>query len=234
MSPSALTRMAAICRAEFGQFLEHIEDPRKLVAQSVRDMEACVERAVVGLGQATAGERRLNKKHAANEARIIDCQRAAEGALAEGDEAAARLLLVKKAQLVQRGEELALALADREGMTAQLRAQLHGLHARLEQAKEREKALRLRMGTGAPMRGPASGVEGAEVVRARFADIEERVRECERDVARFEERAMAVEAEAEARCEWEAVDARARTLETLEAERRVDEQLASMRAKVNQ
>ena len=234
MSPSALTRMAAICRAELGQFLEQMEDPKKLVAQLVRDMEGCVERAVVVLGRAAAGERRLAKEHAANEVRIADCQRAAEGALAEGDEAAARLLLVKKAQLVQRGQELALALEEREGTTAQLRAQLHGLHARLEQAKEREKALRLRVVTGVPMREPAPGVEAAEGARARFADIEERVSQCERDVARFEERAMAVEAEVEARCEWTAVDARTRALETLEAERRVDEQLASMRAKVNQ
>lgn len=231
MSQSALSRMAAICRAELGQFLAQIEDPKKLVAQRVRDMEECVERAVVALGRAAASQRGLAKEHAANEARIADCQRAAEGALAEGDEATARLCLAEKVQLVRRGEDLASALEERREMTQQLRTQLLGLRARVEQAKEREKALRQRVGAGRQAREAAHGFEAAAGIRARFADIEERMSECEREVARFEERAMAVEAEAEAWRERATVDAQIRALEDLELERGVDGQLAAMRAK---
>ncbi len=233
MAQSVLARMAAMCRAEIGELLEQIEDPKKLVAQLVRDMEGCVERAVVVLGRAAAGEQRLAKEHAANAARIVDCQCAAEGALADGDEAAARLLLIKKTQLVERGAHLETALEERRQTTAELRTQLHGLRARLEQAREREKALRLRVVDVVEAQGLAIDVESAGAVRARFADIEKRVSECERDVAHYEERAMAAEAEAEAWTERAAVDAQIRALEKLEAERRVDRQLEAMRAKAN-
>lgn len=233
MSKGTLDRIAAIWRANVNEVLDQLEDPEKLVPQLVRDMEDSVDRAVAALGKAVANEKRLQKEHAKNEDEMVHAQEKAELAVEKDDEQAARLYLAKKAQLAQTNAAIAPALAESSEVVAQLRAQLEELRARLGEAKNRQHVLIERVRAG---RRSVSGVEGGDLgtdgeAHARFGEIERRVRDHERDFARFEEKALVAEAEAELQRELAESERNDREIKKIEAEQRVETELAALREK---
>ena len=233
MSKGTLYRIAAIWRANVNEVLDQLEDPEKLVPQLVRDIEDSVDRAVAALGKAVANEKRLQKERAKNEDEIIHAQEKAEMAVEKDDEQAARLYLAKKAQLAQANAAIAPALAESGEAVAQLRAQLEELRARLGEAKNRQHVLIERVRAG---RRSASGAESGDLgsggeAHTRFAEIERRVRDHERDFARFEEKALVAEAEAELQRELAESERNDREIKKIEAEQRVEEELKALRAK---
>lgn len=232
MSKGTLDRIAAIWRANVNEVLDHLEDPEKLVPQLVRDMEDSVDRAVAALGKAVANEKRLQKEHANNEEQMVSAQERAEIAIEKDDEQAARLYLAKKAQLAQSNAAIAPALSESGEAVAQLRVQLEELRARLEEAKSRQHALveRVRAGRRSGSEGSGNLNAGGDA-HVRFAEIERRVRDHERDFSRFEEKAMVAEAEAEVQRELDESERNDRELKKIEAQHRVEEELKALRAK---
>ncbi|MFT5086348.1 MAG: phage shock protein A [Planctomycetota bacterium] len=234
MSKGTLDRIAAIWRSNVNEVLDHLEDPEKLVPQLVRDMEDAVDRAVASLGRAMANEKRLQKEQAKNVEQIAECQEKAEIAIEKDDERAARLYIEKKAQLGRTHEALEPALAESSEAATQLRSQLEELRSRLQEAKNRQQVLieRIRAGrrSGGGTESGDVGSEGEAYVR--FAEIERQVRDHERDFSRFEEKAMVAEAEAELQREMGESERNDRELKRIEAEHRVETELAALRAKV--
>ncbi len=234
MSKGTLDRIAAIWRANINEVLDHLEDPEKLVPQLVRDMEDSVDRAVAALGKAVANEKRLQKEHAKNEEQMTYAQEKAEIAIEDDDEQAARLYLAKKAQLAQSNAAIAPALAESGEAVAQLRLQLEELRTRLGEAKKRQHVLieRVRAGRRNAGRAEDGDLGSGGEANARFAEIERRARDHERDFSRFEEKAMVAEAEAEIQRELAEGERNDRELRKIEAEHRVETELAALREKV--
>lgn len=233
MSKGTLDRIAAIWRANVNEVLDHLEDPEKLVPQLVRDMEDSVDRAVASLGRAVANEKRLQKEHAKNVEQIAESQEKAEIAIEKDDEQAARLYLEKKAQLVRTNEVLQPSLAESGEAVKQLRTQLEELRTRLQEAKNRQQVLieKVRAGRRSAGGSKDGNMGPAGEAHTGFTEIERRVREHERDFSRFEEKAMVAEAEAEVQREMAESERNDRELKKIEAERRVEAELAALRTK---
>ncbi len=233
MSKGTMDRIAAIWRSNVNEVLDHLEDPEKIVPQMVRDMEASVDQAVASLSKAVANQKRLEKEHARNVDKIAECQEKAEVAVEKGDEEYARLVLAQKAQLGQTNAALEPLLEESREVVVQLRPQLEELRTRLGEAKERQDALISRVRSErrqqAADKGVGIGTESEAYVR--FAEIEQRVRDHEKDFARFEEQAMVADAEAELLREMAEGERTERELKRMEAEHRVEEELAKLREK---
>lgn len=234
MSKGTINRIAAIWRSNVNELLDHLEDPEKIVPQMVRDMEASVDQAIASLSKAVANQKRLEKEHARNVDKIAECQEKAELAVEKGDEEYARLVLAQKAKLGQTNAALEPLLEESREVVVQLRPQLDELRTRLQEAKERQDALISRVRTERRKQQTvekSAGIGAEGEAYARFAEIERSVREHEKDFARFEERVMVADAEAEIQREMAEGERTERELKRIEAEHRVEEELAKLRKK---
>lgn len=231
MAKGTIDRIAAIWKSNLNEVLDRIEDPVKMVDQIARDVEDAVDQAVAGLARAMATERRLEREVQRNAEQIQTWQTKAEGAMATGDEEYARLVLVQKARLEQANIRLEPALAESRETVAQMRVQVEQVRGKLAEVRTRREKLiaRYRASQRHGEEGTAGIYEEVGAV-ARFAAVEQQVQVHERDLARFEEQAEQLAAEAEVQRELAEERRVERELEKVERDHKVDEELAALKA----
>ena len=231
MAKGTIDRIADIFKSNLNEALDRIEDPIKMVDQITRDVEEAVDQAVAALATAMATERRLEREVQRNSDQIQTWQEKAETAVEAGDEDYARLVLAQKARLEQANARLEPSLAESGQAVVQLRVQVEELRGKLEEVKARREKLvaRYRADQKAGETSPAGVADELEAV-ARFAAVERRVQGHERDLARFEERSEQLVAEAEVQRELAADRQVERELDQVERERKVEEELAALKA----
>lgn len=182
----AIERLAAIWKANLNEALDRIEDPAKMVDQSVRDVERAVDQAVAALVKARATKRRLERDLQRNAEHIQRWQAKAAAAVEAGNDESARLALIQKT-------ELEPALAEHCDTVAQLEEQVEVLRQKLRDVRARRSKLIARC-CAERDRGAAGGEDAAAL---RFAAISQRVQQSECELTRFEEQVDQAIAEAE-------------------------------------
>ena len=230
MAKGALDRIATIWKSNLNEVLDRIEDPIKMVDQIARDVEDAVDQAIAALAAAMANQRRIERKVHCNSEQIQAWQGKAEMAVEAGDEDYARLVLAQVARLEQANVRLEPALAESEA-AAQLRVQVEQLRGKLQQVRERRQKL---FGSyrASQLRGDENSPRIAAELEAvaRFAAVERKVHQRERDLARFEERSEQLVAEAEVQRELAADRQVEKELNQVERERWVEEELMTLKA----
>lgn len=231
MAKGALDRIATIWKSNLNEVLDRIEDPIKMVDQIARDVEDAVDQAIAALAAAMANQRRIEREVHCNSEQIQAWQGKAEMAVEAGDEDYARLVLAQMARLEQANVRFEPALAESEAAAAQLRVQVEQLRGKLQQVRERRQKL---FGSyrASQLRGDENSPRIAAELEAvaRFAAVERKVHQRERDLARFEERSEQLVAEAEVQRELAADRQVEKELNQVERERWVEEELMTLKA----
>ncbi|MFW6051329.1 MAG: PspA/IM30 family protein [Myxococcota bacterium] len=216
-------RLNSVLRSHLGAVLDRAEDPQKLIAQTVRDMEGELRKARQELVTAVGTARRLHRKREELEAEARQWEDKAVLALREGDEVLAREALRRKARTLREVEEVRAQGMRQEAAADEMKSVLDRIERRIGELKARGSTI------------------AAEVRRAREAEPAGGSRygsEAFDELERMGSRVDQLEAEVEAskvlddgrRAE---LDARFRELEQGTEGDAVEDELASLKRKLD-
>lgn len=217
-------RIADIFKANVNDALDKMENPEKMIKQMVIEMQEAIAKATSGLAQAMAQEKKLERDYKKYQQAAENWEQKAMQALNSGNEDLARKALAKKAEVEGQANQYKGMYESAAATTAKLKNQVEQLKAKLNEARMKESTLIARNQAAKAQKQIAKQV-GSFDSGSTFAKFD-----------KWEEKILKNEAEAEAFTELsEGSDV---TLDDefkqLEQNSQVDDDLARLRAKLNQ
>jgi len=134
-------RIADIFKANINDLLDKAEDPEKMIKQMVLEMQESVTKAISGLAQAMAQEKKLQRDYEKFVALSNDWKGKAAQALQAGNEDLARKALAKKVEADQQAAQYKQLYEQAAQTSATLKQQVDQLKAKLDEAKMKEQTL---------------------------------------------------------------------------------------------
>lgn len=231
-------RMSRVASANFNALLSKLEDPKKEIEHTVREMEQQVRLGRREIVSAVASEDLAKKKTAELDAEIDRWSSRAELAVKHGDDDLAREALRHKRRVVterERAEELRKAHANE---AASARSELERMEQVLEEVKGKKgilaaRAAQARGGGGAEGLGARSGTSAFD----EFRRMEDRIQGAETEAAAAREVNRVLEREpGPTGLRPDEIEAKFRALEAnagkTAAEGDVDDELAAIKTRV--
>jgi phage shock protein A len=130
-----LKRVNTVITAQLHDVVECFENPERILKQTIREMEATLQKATESTARAIAGEKQLERRLAEARASVDRWQARAREAVKNGDEPTARTALARRCEVETGASALAAQLAHCKESNARLRQQLEQLRGRLTTAK---------------------------------------------------------------------------------------------------
>jgi phage shock protein A len=220
--PSIFKRINDIITANINDLIDRVEDPERMIKQIIREMEDNINRAKEGVIDAIASEKQLYKDLEHNRRQSAEWLHKAEEALNTGQEDLARMALTRKKEHDNILKALEPSWEAAKATSEQLKAQLHALEAKLEEARRKRSTLVARQRAAEArqyMDTTLSHVQAGLDAQANFARMEDKVAEIE---ARAE--AMAEVNSSASRIEKEFLD--------MEVKLEVENELAALKKKM--
>lgn len=172
------TRLSGIVSANLHGLLDSVEDPEKMLAQVVREMEEGLTAARQQAARAIAVERRLERELSEHRAAVQHCHDQARRALTMQREDAARQALLRKHEHETLAGEIEAQHAAALATSQEVRAALQSLEARLGQVRRRFQFL-LAQHSAAQVRREVARLAGVafdgSALLARFEHFEGRL-----------------------------------------------------------
>lgn len=134
-------RFNAVVRSNLNALLDRAEDPAKLIAQTVSDMEEELKRARRDLVGTLGAAKRLQKKAIELDEEAARWEEKAALALREGDEELAREALRRKARTKKQSEESRRQAAAQEAAADEMKRTLERIERKVEDLKARKSSL---------------------------------------------------------------------------------------------
>lgn len=215
------TRIDRLLKANLNHMLDQVEDPERMLAQLIRDLDAGLCEARSQVAGAMAAEKRLAARLRDHQARRDGWAARAGAALDSGQEELAREALARKLDEQRIVTELETVRGQAAQAVARLRGQLQALEGRRAEALRRRSELVARQRTAQAQRSlnqTLSRCRAGLELRERFADLEERI----------------ADAQARAEAEAELMDqsgAQAQSFRDLETATQVERELAALKAR---
>jgi phage shock protein A len=215
------TRLSGIITANLNALLDSAENPERMLAQVIRDMESGLVLARQQGATAIAAERRLGRELEQSRNLGRHWHEQARRALASGREDLARLALARKIEQDDLAHALEPQWAAAQSISAEVKSALHALAVRLAEARRKQRTLiarhraakiRLEM-----RRTVHVGIAGETPAFAAFARFEDKLVDAEDHLlAQSEMEGPTAEVEAD--------------LAKLELSKRVDQELTALRS----
>ncbi|MCA9581974.1 MAG: PspA/IM30 family protein [Myxococcales bacterium] len=217
-----LDRMNRVIKSNLNALVDQAEDPEKLIAQTIVDMEREVKTAQGEIVTTLGTAKRLLQKAKESQAEVASWEDRAVLALREGDEDLAREALKRKAIAQADAHEHKLHAAQAESSAAKMKDTLESVKSKIEELKARKGTL-----AAGVRRARQAGSAGSSRYGSSTFD----------DLDRMTSRIDQLEAEVEVHDVLEDprrldVDARFRELEKKAGLSGVDDELASLKAKL--
>ncbi|HEY9187746.1 MAG TPA: PspA/IM30 family protein [Bacteroidota bacterium] len=214
-------RMSDIFKANINDLLDKAEDPEKMIKQMVIEMEEAVSKAATAVGQAIANEKMLQKQVDDKKKAAEDWQKKAIQAVNAGRDDLAKQALEKKNSFSKAANDLEPLLIEARNTSANLRAQLDKLRAKLEEARLRQNTLIARSQAAKAKKQIAASVSG--IGDDAFANFD-----------KYEQKIIKQESEADALSELAGQDTRLEDeFAKLDSGTAVDDELAQLKASLN-
>lgn len=221
-----LRRFKDLVKANVNHQMDKFEEknPEKMIKQMVVDMQKAVAQATSALATAMSQERKMEHEYKKNASAAKNWEHKAMQALQAGNEDVARQALSKKNEAEQQAGQYKTMYERSQADTTKLREQVKDLKTKLQDAKNKESMLIAR-GQAAKARTKmakemGNGIDSNSIM-GKFD--------------KYEEKIMQAEAEADA---YESLGSADKELEDdikqLNADFSVDDDLAKLRAKMNQ
>lgn len=184
---SVFKRISDMTKASVHELLDKLENPVVMLNQYLRDMEEEVAKAEVTVAKQLANERRL--QHRAEEAKRSKeaYENAAERAMREGNDDAAREALEQKLYFEEKYEELSGLYESAKQQAAELQNQLHDMKDEFYKLRNKRNELASRAQMAAARKQMAE-VSSAGTIESSHAS---------KQFHRMEERIMQMEIEAD-------------------------------------
>ncbi|MBE6863900.1 MAG: PspA/IM30 family protein [Ruminococcus sp.] len=215
-------RLSDLLRSNVNDLIDRAEDPEKMVKQIIIDMQTELTKATQNYGKAKASERLAEKRYLEAKKQSENWENKAKAALSQGKEDLAKQALAKK---VKADEDVANYKQMYESISDQTEAigsQVEVLKAKLEEAKSRQAMLIARSqmaDTQKSLAKSAGGFDGNSALE-KFNKMEEKIERKEAEAAAFSEIAGT---------DNDLND----TFEKIEADAKVDAELARLMAEMN-
>jgi len=220
--PNIFKRISDVLAANLNELIDRVEDPERMAKQIIREMEENIRIAEEGVIDAIASEKQLHQDLEHHRQQSATWRQRAEEALRTDQEDLARAALTRKKEHDQIMTPLESAWEAAQHTSAQLKAQLHALEAKLEEARRkrstlvaRQRAVEARQYLDQTMTSMQAGFDAS----ANFTRMEERVGEMEAKIA----------ARAELRQDKSRLE---REFHDLEVAKEVESELATLRKKL--
>ena len=175
---SIVERITTILKANINDILDNAEDPAKMVNQLIRDMEEAYQEAEDQVTEAMALEKKLEREYLAADALVEQAKTQAAKAVQVGRDDLARTALTRKLALAKRATLLQRELEDQTRAVTSLKAQLHALRAKIEDARQQKSVLlakKKRLDAENAIRRSMADLQHAESAFETFERMKERI-----------------------------------------------------------
>jgi phage shock protein A len=150
-------RMGRAASANFNALLARLEDPKKEIALTIREMEEQVRLGRQEIVQAVASEKQARKKADELASEAERWEKRAELAVRHGDDALAREALRQKKRLDGERDRAEALRAEHRGFALEQKSELERMERTVTDVKSKQGLLAARLGQA---RSGAAGVEG--------------------------------------------------------------------------
>jgi phage shock protein A len=217
-------RISDIFKANVNDALDKMEDPEKMIKQMVIEMQEAIAKATSGLATAMAQEKKLERDFKTYSEAATNWEQKAMQALQAGNEDLARKALQKKAEAESQANQYKQMYEGAAATTGKLKEQVDQLKVKLNEAKMKESTLIARSQAAKAQKQIAKQVGNFDASSS-FSKFD-----------KWEEKILKSEAEAQALGELGSDSASTLNDEfkLLEKNSAVDDDLAKLRAKLNQ
>ncbi|KAK9819244.1 hypothetical protein WJX81_005542 [Elliptochloris bilobata] len=209
-------RLIRVVRSYANAIVSGVEDPEKMLDQTVNEMQEDLIKMRQASAQVMASQKQIENKYNQAQSTADEWYRRAELALQKGDEELAREALKRRKSYQENADSMKAQLSQQRAATNQLIANTKTLEAKLVEAKSKKDTLKARAKSAATSKQISDMLQGLNTSNAVTA------------FERMEEKVMALESEAEATLQLGTSDALESKFKALEGDD-VDAELASMR-----
>lgn len=218
------SRLNSVIKSNLNSLVDKAEDPEKLISQTVIDMKAEVKRAKRDLVSTLGTAKRLDKEAAEVSDEIESWERKAVLALKAGDDALAREALRQKQRTSRRLGEVRGRAAQQASLADEMKDALDRLEAKIDDLEARKTSLasQVRKARTAP-----AGSGGSRYGSDSFDELERMAGRIDQLDAEVEVHSVLDDGPSRAD-----LDARFRALERSSGDVAVDDELASLKAKL--
>jgi phage shock protein A len=215
-------RINDVLAANLNDLIDRVEDPERMIKQIIREMEENIRLAEEGVVDALTGEKQLLKELQAHRQESQAWRQRAEEALSADKEDLARAALARKKEHDQIIKTLEPSWQAARQTSELLKAQLHALEAKLDEARRKRSTLVAR--------------QRAVVARQHLDQTAVSMRiglDASANFTRMEDRLTEMEARVEARTELRTDRSRLeREFRDLQVDRDVENELAELKKKM--
>ncbi|NJL14190.1 MAG: PspA/IM30 family protein [Microscillaceae bacterium] len=217
-------RISDIFKANVNDALDKMEDPEKMIKQMVIEMQEAIAKATSGLATAMAQEKKLERDYKQYQQSAESWEQKAMQALNSGNEDLARKALAKKAEADSQANQYKQMYEAASQTTSKLKTQVDQLKQKLNEARMKESTLIARSQAAKAQKQIAKQVGNLDTGNsfAKFDKWEQKILKNEAEAQAFTE--LASDSSTELNDEFKA----------LEQNSSVDDDLARLRAKLNQ
>jgi phage shock protein A len=214
-----LERIGRVIRANLNSWVDKLEDPEKILEQTVLDMQDDLIKVRQAVAQAIAIQKRTERQQAQADSQAQEWYRRAQLALNQGDEELARQALTRRQSYLDTATAMAAQLQQQAGIVTQLKQNMRQLELKISDARTKKELY---------------------IARARSAQASQQVNDllgglnsngALQAFERMEDKVLQLEAQAEASAELNALDLRSRIAALGEADE-VEAELAALKAQV--
>lgn len=136
-----MSRAWTVLRSNLNDLISRSEDPEKMLNQVIVDMQQQLARAKQDVAAAIADEKRLEQQHLAEAEQAKEWERKATLAVEKGQDDLAREALVRQAEHARYAVEYRKQWETQRENTEKLRASLHELSRKIEEARRKKNLL---------------------------------------------------------------------------------------------
>ncbi len=209
-------RLSRLLRSNLNDFIGKVEDPVKILDQSMSDMQDDLVKLRQAVAMAISSQKRLQNKFEQSQTQIKSWYERAELALRKGEEDLAKEALLRRKTLQDTSDALTNQLNSQNGHVDKLKRSLLSLESKIAEVKTKKDMLKARA-QAAKAKQQLENVVGGMGTNSAMAAFE-----------RMEDKVEALEASSEAAAELAGSDLETK-FSMLEGGTDIDEELESLR-----
>lgn len=217
------SRLNTVIKSNLNALVDKAEDPEKLIGQTIIDMKAEMKKAKRELVSTLGAAKRLDKEAKELDEEVARWEKKAILALKTGDDELARAALKQKARTKKKAQDARSRAAQQARQADEMKDTLEKVEQKVEDLEARQKSLasQVRKAREAPA-GGAGGKFGSDT----FDELERMAGKIDQMDAEVEAHSILDDGEAD-------LEAKFRDLEKEHGEDAVDDELAALKAQLD-
>jgi len=220
------SRLNRVIKSNLNALIDQAEDPDKMIGQTVADMKSALSRARRELVEAMGSAKRLEKKEQELRDEATEWERKAVLALESDDEDLAREALRRKARTLNEADRARARAAEQATAADAMKGQLERIEAKVDDLKARKKTLAAQVRQARTQPNGPGGLASDRLGGGAFADLERMADQIDQLDAEVEAHQL-LEEPSRAR-----LDARFEALKAEHGEEGIEDELAALKAKL--